>query len=45
VCGPIDASGVGARLAAALAARIGGDAAVAERRGGGHELAVAVPVA
>ncbi len=45
VCGPLDETGVGARLAAALAARIGGDAAVAERRGGGHEIAVAVPLA
>lgn len=45
VCGPLDETGVGARLATTLAARIGGDAAVAERRGGGHEIAVAVPLA
>ena len=44
VCGPIDETGVGVRLATTLASRIGGDAAVAERRGGGHEIAVAVPL-
>ncbi len=44
VCGPIDATGVGVRLAAILAMRIGGDAVVGERRGGGDELAVDVPI-
>ena len=44
VCGPLDEHGLGIQLAAALAARSGGDAAVAERRGGGHEVAIAIPV-
>lgn len=44
LCGPIDADGMAVRLAAVLAARVGGDTGVAERRGGGRELAVAVPL-
>jgi hypothetical protein len=44
VCGPLDEHGLGVRLVTALAARVGGDAVVSERRGGGHELAVDIPI-
>ena len=43
VRGPVEAASMGVRLARALGVRAGAEVTLDARRGGGHELVVALP--